>query len=317
MSNLAQIPGITGPILELLEAAGFEGTGDLDARSPEEILAALERANEESVRVYDLPTVKTVSSWKRAAKSMTGRGGTASGPVSIAEAQRGSIRGAAIVPGQQLMEAGISVDDVPIARLVEAGVRKSKRPLRESIGPGGKPRPASPVANSVSAAPLQVERLKKLEDQPKRLHRERSKRNKGMSHHMPLAVWFGAVAALVAEVLFAAGLAGTVLLLGVAYVFSVKLPREAVVVPAIIPLALLLFLLLAAKPRCRLCGYRLFVPKQCLRHVNAHHWPGFGYIFPTALHAIFTWTFRCMFCGTKVSLAKKPVTPGAGSRSRS
>ena len=165
-------------------------------------------------------------------------------------------------------------------------------------------------------APLQVERLKKLEDQPKRLHKERSKRNRGMSHHMPVTVWFGALVALGAEVLFVVGLVGTVLLLGVAHFFSMKLPQEAVVVPAVIPVALLLFLLVAAKPRCRLCGYRLFVPKQCLRHVNAHHWPGFGYIFPTALHAIFRLTFRCMFCGTKVSLTKKAVTPGTGSRSR-
>lgn len=54
--------------------------------------------------------------------------------------------------------------------------------------------------------------------------------------------------------------------------------------------------------KCRICGQRLFVPKNCLKNSKAHHIPVIGYILPTALHLlVFRW-FRCTYCGTPVRI---------------
>jgi hypothetical protein len=54
--------------------------------------------------------------------------------------------------------------------------------------------------------------------------------------------------------------------------------------------------------KCRICGQRLFIPKNCLKNSKAHHIPVIGYILPTALHLlIFRW-FRCTYCGTPVRI---------------
>ena len=56
--------------------------------------------------------------------------------------------------------------------------------------------------------------------------------------------------------------------------------------------------------RCRVCGQRQFAPKKCLKNRKAHHIPLIGYIFPTALHALFFKWFYCTYCGTAVRLKK-------------
>ncbi|MBT8043731.1 MAG: hypothetical protein KJO79_02170 [Verrucomicrobiae bacterium] len=56
--------------------------------------------------------------------------------------------------------------------------------------------------------------------------------------------------------------------------------------------------------RCRVCGQRQFAPKKCLKNKKAHHIPVIGYIFPTALHAMFFKWFYCTYCGTAVRLKK-------------
>jgi hypothetical protein len=67
------------------------------------------------------------------------------------------------------------------------------------------------------------------------------------------------------------------------------------------PMAWLLFLMVGTRPRCRLCGQRLFLPRQCRRHDRAHK-SIFGYATIMALHVVcFRW-FRCSLCGTKQRL---------------
>jgi len=56
--------------------------------------------------------------------------------------------------------------------------------------------------------------------------------------------------------------------------------------------------------RCRVCGQRQFAPKKCLKNKKAHHIALIGYIFPTALHALFFKWFYCTYCGTAVRLKK-------------
>jgi len=69
-------------------------------------------------------------------------------------------------------------------------------------------------------------------------------------------------------------------------------------------LAALCYLFWGINARCRVCGQRQFAPKKCLKNKKAHHIPMIGYIFPTALHAMFFKWFYCTYCGTAVRLKK-------------
>ncbi len=64
------------------------------------------------------------------------------------------------------------------------------------------------------------------------------------------------------------------------------------------------YLIWGLMARCRVCGQRQFAPKKCLKNRKAHHIWLIGYIFPTALHAMFYKWFYCTYCGTAVRLKK-------------
>jgi hypothetical protein len=64
------------------------------------------------------------------------------------------------------------------------------------------------------------------------------------------------------------------------------------------------YLIWGIRAQCRVCGQRQFAPKMCLKNRKAHHIPVIGYIFPTALHAMFYKWFYCTYCGTAVRLKK-------------
>lgn len=78
--------------------------------------------------------------------------------------------------------------------------------------------------------------------------------------------------------------------------------RWAVLFPLLGLLALIIYFTGAQKASCPICNQKQFAPKRCLRHKNAHRWPIFGYMLPTAIHALFFKWFRCIFCGTSVRL---------------
>jgi hypothetical protein len=69
-------------------------------------------------------------------------------------------------------------------------------------------------------------------------------------------------------------------------------------------LSSLSYLFWGISARCRVCGQRQFAPKKCLKNRKAHRIPLIGYIFPTAVHAIFFKWFYCTYCGTAVRLKK-------------
>ena len=73
-------------------------------------------------------------------------------------------------------------------------------------------------------------------------------------------------------------------------------------VPAALPIVGFVWLLVAPGCRCRVCGQKLYLPKNCLKHRNAHKIPLIGYIVPTALHLLVFHWFRCIFCGTPIRL---------------
>jgi hypothetical protein len=69
-------------------------------------------------------------------------------------------------------------------------------------------------------------------------------------------------------------------------------------------LSSLSYLFWGISARCRVCGQRQFAPKKCLKNRKAHRIPLIGYIFPTALNALFFKWFYCSYCGTAVRLKK-------------
>ncbi|MGJ8656852.1 MAG: hypothetical protein ACSHX6_10415 [Akkermansiaceae bacterium] len=76
----------------------------------------------------------------------------------------------------------------------------------------------------------------------------------------------------------------------------------AVWAPLLGILAIFIYFTAAQQASCPICNQKQFAPKRCLKHKSAHRWPIFGYMLPTAFHAIvFKW-FRCIFCGTSVRL---------------
>lgn len=78
----------------------------------------------------------------------------------------------------------------------------------------------------------------------------------------------------------------------------------AVWAPLLAVLGIMIYLTAAQRSSCPICNQKQFAPKVCLKHKNAHHWPIFGYMLPTAIHALLFKWFRCIFCGTSVRLKK-------------
>ena len=120
---------------------------------------------------------------------------------------------------------------------------------------------------------------------------------RGVLHPRPWHVRSGALVSLLALPMIPLTFVGLGLMAAFPEKWMLFLP-----IPILAVVAGLLYLIVATKPRCRICGQPMFVPKRCFRHVKAHRFPLIGYIIPTALHMLtFKW-FRCIFCGTAVRL---------------
>lgn len=125
---------------------------------------------------------------------------------------------------------------------------------------------------------------------------------KGVLHPLPFRMWIGSL--VVISFLILAPLAvlatGTMLILGA---FDIAhFSKWWLLLLAVVPIFGIVYLVVANGCRCRICGQKQFLPKNCLKHRNAHHVPLIGYILPTAFHILsFKW-FRCIFCGTPVRI---------------
>ena len=120
---------------------------------------------------------------------------------------------------------------------------------------------------------------------------------RGVLHPRPWQVRIGAMIAIVAIVM-----APMVFVALGAILLYPQYWQFIMVVPAISLVAGILYAMFATKPRCRICGQPLFVPKRCFRHVKAHRFPLLGYIVPTSLQLLLFKWFRCIFCGTAIRL---------------
>jgi len=129
---------------------------------------------------------------------------------------------------------------------------------------------------------------------------------RGVLHSHPHSMWFGALVTLLTMVVLPVAIvSGLLLLLSDQKPESFGwVPPWLLAFPAALPVLGLLFLIWGLKGSCRICGQRLFVPRDCRKNSKAHHVPGLGYIVPVSFQMlIFRW-FRCTYCGTPVRLKK-------------
>jgi hypothetical protein len=129
---------------------------------------------------------------------------------------------------------------------------------------------------------------------------------RGLLHPHRIRLRFAALITLACQVLVILAILASILML-----FSTLDPTIfpwvgpwLLVFPVALPVFAILYLLVAAGMKCRVCTQRIFVPRHCLRHVKAHHITPFGYIFALCLHLLlFSW-FRCEYCGTAARVKK-------------
>ena len=134
-----------------------------------------------------------------------------------------------------------------------------------------------------------------------RAEQDFERKNRGMTHKEPGRVLIGALALLVTNLLVLIGVGTVTTALVMEYFLKMQVPPYLAFGLVTFPLAVLIFLMLGTRPRCRLCGQRLFLPRKCRRHDRAHK-SFLGYAITLALHVVFFRWFRCNLCGTKQRL---------------
>ena len=129
---------------------------------------------------------------------------------------------------------------------------------------------------------------------------------RGVLHDQPLKVWFGGLFAVLLQLSIPLALVAAPLLI----LHDEKpesfdwVPKWIIAFPIAVPVFGLLYALVSARAKCRVCAQRLYVPKHCLKNRKAHHVLFLGYIGGLALHVMtFKW-FNCTFCGTSIRIKK-------------
>lgn len=129
---------------------------------------------------------------------------------------------------------------------------------------------------------------------------------RGVLHDQPLKVWFGGLFAVLLQLAVPlAVIAAPLLILSNENPEKFSwVPKWIIAFPIALPVLGLLYLLVSARAKCRVCAQRLYVPKHCLKNRKAHHLPLMGHIGALALHVMtFKW-FNCTFCGTSIRIKK-------------
>jgi hypothetical protein len=129
---------------------------------------------------------------------------------------------------------------------------------------------------------------------------------RGVLHDQPLKVWFGGLFAVLLQISVPlAVIAAPLLILSGENPEKFNwVPKWIIAFPIALPILGLLYVLVSARAKCRVCAQRLYVPKHCLKNRKAHHLPLLGHIGALALHVMtFKW-FNCTFCGTSIRIKK-------------
>jgi hypothetical protein len=315
MPKTRDLPGISDAAAELLSAAGYVELAHLaEAGAP--------RAHAELVQAHgvlglggDPPDLATVASWVADARRMDQTVAPEVLPV-------GELPLAMPLSGRVWRDRGIGIAAVPLGILAAASEPASAAPARRVVGPsaGVRRTPVDPakvrsVSDLKSPEQLAREELEARRTPANLLKTTREETNEGIDpqsrrfvrgvlHPHRFRLFLGALVTLLAMGLVPLAVAAVILLMvadatagGIGWVEDWFL-----VFPAALPVVGVLYFFLAAGLRCRVCGQRLFVPKNCRKNNKAHHAKGLGYILPLSLHLlVFRW-FRCTFCGTSVRL---------------
>lgn len=75
--------------------------------------------------------------------------------------------------------------------------------------------------------------------------------------------------------------------------------------PASLLLFGILYFMWIGQTRCCVCHQKQFVRGRNRKKDQAHYVKGIGYVIPTALHIIFRGFYKCMVCGSGISIFKK------------
>ncbi|MGE9269717.1 MAG: hypothetical protein ACQKBU_02855, partial [Verrucomicrobiales bacterium] len=79
-------------------------------------------------------------------------------------------------------------------------------------------------------------------------------------------------------------------------------PHWIIAFPIAVPVAGLFALIVSTRVKCRICGQKVLLPRNCRKNVKAHYVKGLGYVLPLAVHTLFFRWFNCTFCGTSVRI---------------
>ncbi|MDB6076708.1 MAG: hypothetical protein JWO82_455 [Akkermansiaceae bacterium] len=129
---------------------------------------------------------------------------------------------------------------------------------------------------------------------------------RGVLHDRPLKVWFGGLFAVLLQIMLPLALiAAPLLILADQQVRHFEwVPAWIIAFPIALPVLAVLYAMVSTGAKCRVCGQRLYVPKNCLKNRKAHKAFYFGHIGALAMHVmIFKW-FNCTFCGTPIRIKK-------------
>jgi len=207
----------------------------------------------------------------------------------------GEGRGRAPVPSGNVMVA-----DAPTSRL---DIDVSRVRSISEMGEGAKKLPVSRTSETDDRLTL----LRTPREKTNRGKDPQSRRYiRGVLHTHPVGIAVGAaVTLLVMSVIPVAIVSGILLLLSDIYPANFPwVSKWILAFPLSLPVLGLIYLIWGMPGRCRICGQRLFFPRNCLKNAKAHHIFGLGYIIPLCIHImLFRW-FRCTYCATPIRLKK-------------
>jgi len=200
--------------------------------------------------------------------------------------------------------ASVQVSDLGLS-MGRRGIDASRiRTIEEAQGD------APPVRASSSKAGMEDDRINLLRAPRQETNKGRNPASRfyirGVLHDQPLKVWFGGLFALLLQISIPLAVVAAPLLIlhGEKPEKFAWVPEWIIAFPLAIPVFGILYALVSARAKCRVCAQRLYVPKHCLKNKKAHHVPMMGYIGGLALHVIvFKW-FNCTFCGTSIRIKK-------------
>jgi len=306
--------------VELLESAGVTTIRDLADSQVNGLYKDLVRANGMFHVREESPYRNELAHWIQLAQN---RIGEVSGPdsevVSSEQVEENLPEDpepmiARAVPPQVLMEQGIAVSDVPIAHSIlepqpEKALPKKIREIRvdhEVVRPDQRGLPEVTRLTSEASGEEKVEAQPLTRPEPQLATKVRDETNQGKDRHsrsyirgvlhpQGMRVWFGAAITAAVIILFPL----TLVALGI---FLVEKNLWLFVAPALLVIFVFLYLVLAWRMKCRICGQPLFARKRCFRHVKAHRLFFMGYILPMSLHVLLFRWFRCSYCGTSIRI---------------